>query len=51
MTTTTLAIPDRSSPGTTRAVPTASTKGTGGKLATGNPKGIHIRVIGTVIGT
>ena len=50
MTTTTLAIPDRSLPGTTRAAPTASNQSIGGIMATLNPQGIRIRD-NTVIGT
>ena len=50
MTTTTQAIPDRSSPGSTRAAPAASNQGRGGKLTTGNKTGMRIRD-NTVIGT
>ena len=50
MTTTTQAIPDRSSPGSTRAAPAASNQGRGGKLTTGNQTGMRIRN-NTVIGT
>ena len=49
MTTTTLAIPDQSSPWITRIAPTASNQDTG-KLAIRNPQGIRIRD-NTVIGT
>ena len=50
MTTTTQAIPDRSSPRSTRAAPAASNQGRGGKLTTGNQTGMRIRN-NTVIGT
>ena len=50
MTTTTQAIPDRSSPGSTRAAPAASNQGRGGKLTTGNQTGMRIPD-NTVIGT